>query len=200
MSKRSLTLALTLLFGLPIHAQEEEPLRSHFIVGASNPELISDAAVFTALSGQLRQCEIGVDFCIQIEGVDMTKALELSQQFGLTMQENTAARHAEFCTAQQSRRVPYRDATEFGMELARYMDESNRLRAATFVTLASHILGADGMQRLMNFANGDFRTTIQEGQVNFVAIVENSGMSPEQFLGQFCASSSASPGEFHATR
>lgn len=145
--------------------------------------------MFTSLSGLLGQCELGAEYCVQIEGIDADLAIELSRQFGLAIEEQSAAHHAEFCDAQLARRVPYRDAEEFALELDRYTIESNGLRAATFVAIASHVLDAGAMQNLMTFANGDFRRSIQEGRVDFASMIRARGQTPEQFIAGFCTSS-----------
>ncbi len=192
-------LVLVSLIALPralIHGQET-PQLTRFVIGAANPELISDAAVFTALAGLLKQCEYGINsqFCLQIDGVDMNKALRLAQEYSALVDEQSAARHAVFCATQRARRVPYLSAAEFGLELSGYMDESSRLEAVIFVTKGTEILGIEGMQNLMRFANGDFRNSLQEGKLDYVAMAENSHLAPEQLLEQFCVISDA-PGGF----
>ncbi len=170
------------------------------IDGAANPGLVSREALFLSLSGLLessgpRNCSndtqtagfSAAGACLSIDGIDMAKAEQLAGEFRSRSDEMSMSAHARFCGQQRARRAPYLSREEFAAEFENFEDRGRAERANVFVERGNALLGREGMNRLIAWANANLRRGIREVQVDLVNLMERRNLSPEQFSEEFCS-------------
>ena len=167
--------------------------------GASNPELISEEALFVSLSGllegtdpdscsdetQLQQVS-ATPPCLTIEGVDMSKAAQLAEEFNAHIVGVEHSHVTEFCELHNGRGVPYLSREEFAGEMALFLGSKSIEVSNFFLERGGVLLGQESLHKLVDWADNYLRKSIQEQKIDFAVFLEVNNLSPEQFSESFC--------------